>query len=130
MVAVYHVLVRPWHRTWGATTEEVSRQLPGDDAAPEPSDETTRAVTVAAPSDDVWPWVVQLGQGRGGFYSYTWLENRVGADIHNVDRIVPELQELAEGDSIRMVREDYWFQSPMTSMTVERVDPGRTLVLQ
>lgn len=130
MLAVYHVLVRPWHRTWGATNEEVTRQLPGDDVVPEPGNETTRAVTVAAPSDDVWSWVVQLGQGRGGFYSYTWLENLVGADIHNVDRIIPEFQELEEGDSIRMVREDYWLQSPITSMTVKRVDPGRTLVLQ
>ena len=130
MLAVYHVLLRPWHRTWGATDEEANRQLPGDEIVPEPSDETTRAVTVEAPSDDVWSWVVQLGQGRGGFYSYTWLENLAGADIHNVDRIVPEFQELAEGDSVRMVREDYWLQSPITSMTVERVDPGRTLVLQ
>jgi hypothetical protein len=130
LLAVYHVLLRPWHRTWGATDEEVNRQLPGDDVVPEPSDETTRAVTVEAPSDDVWSWVVQLGQGRGGFYSYTWLENLFGADIHNVDRIVPELQELEEGDSIRMVREDYWLESSITSMTVKRVDPGRTLVLQ
>ena len=62
MLAVYHVLIRPWHRTWGATNEEVARQLPGDDVVLEPSDETTRAVTVEAPSDDVWSWVVQLGQ--------------------------------------------------------------------
>lgn len=130
VVASYHVVVRSWHRTWGATDEEVSGQLPGDDLVPEPSDETTRAVTVEAPSDDVWPWIVQLGQGRGGFYSYTWLENLVGAGIHNVDRVIPELQDLEEGDSIRMVREDYWLQSPITSMTVVRIDPGRTLVLQ
>jgi hypothetical protein len=73
---------------------------------------------------------VQLGQGRGGFYSYSLLENAVGADIHNVDRIVPELQQLEVGDSIRMAREDYWLQSPLTTMTVVRIDPGRTLVLQ
>ena len=128
--SVYHALLRPWHRTWGATQEEANRPLPGDEVLPEPSDETTRAVTVRAPVEDVWPWIVQLGQGRGGFYSYSWLENLFGADIHNVDRIVPELQGLDEGDSIRLVREDYWFQSPITSMTVERIDPGRTLVLQ
>ncbi|WP_435345788.1 hypothetical protein [Haloarchaeobius sp. HRN-SO-5] len=130
VLTVYHLLIRPWHRTWGASEDEVSRQLPGDEMVPEPGDETTRAVTVEAPSEAVWSWVVQLGQGRGGFYSYTWLENAVGADIHNVDRIVPELQDLEEGDSIRMVREDYWLQSPLTSMTVEYVDRGRTLVLQ
>ena len=130
VVASYHVVLRSWHRTWGATDEEVSGQLPGDDLVPEPSDETTRAVTVDASSDDVWPWIVQLGQGRGGFYSYTWLENLAGAGIHNVDRVVPELQDLEEGDSIRMVREDYWLQSPITSMVVERIEPGRTMVLQ
>lgn len=97
---------------------------------PAPGSETTRAVTVEAPSDEVWPWIVQLGQGRGGFYSYSWLEKPVGADIHNADRIAPEFQRLAEGDSIRMVKEDYWLRSPMTSMTVEKVDPGRTLVLR
>lgn len=129
-LTVYHLLLRPWHRTWGASEDEVGRQLPGDEMVPEPSDEITRAVTVEASSEEVWSWVVQLGQGRGGFYSYTWLENVAGADIQNVDRIVPELQELEEGDSIRMVREDYWFQSPITSMTVEYIDRGRTLVLQ
>ncbi|MCU4716892.1 hypothetical protein [Halapricum hydrolyticum] len=127
---MYHFLLRPWHRRWGASGDEVNRHLPGDEIVPEPSDETTRAVTVEAPSEEVWPWIVQLGQGRGGFYSYTWLENLFGADIHNVDRIVPELQELQEGDSIRMVREDYWLQSSVTSMTVERIDSGRTLILQ
>jgi hypothetical protein len=129
-VVAYHLFVRPWHLDWGATDDEMDRWLAGDELVPAPSSETTRAVTVGAPSDEVWPWVVQLGQGRGGFYSYSWLENPVGADIHNVDRIVPEFQRLAEGDSIRLVTEDYWLRSPMTSMAVERVDPGRTLVLR
>lgn len=128
-IVTYHVFVRPWHEQWGATDEEVNRWLPGDEFVDDRL-ETTRAVTIDAPAEDVWPWIVQLGQGRGGFYSYTWLENLVGADIHNVDRVVPELQDLEEGDSIRMVPEDYWLQSPVTSMTVVRLDPGRTLVLQ
>jgi hypothetical protein len=55
IVASYHVLLRPWHRTWGATAEEVDRRLPGDELVPEPCDETTRAITVEAPADDVWP---------------------------------------------------------------------------
>lgn len=54
-LSVYHVLLRPWHRTWGATTDEANRQLPGDDIVPEPCDETTRAVTVGASADEVWP---------------------------------------------------------------------------
>jgi hypothetical protein len=126
----YHRFVRPWHLKWGATDEEIERRLPGDDIVPTASSETTRAVTIEAPCDKVWPWVVQLGQGRGGFYSYSWLENLVGADIHNVDRIVPELQHLEVGNSIRMAKEDYWLQSPLTTMTVEHIEPGRTLVLQ
>ena len=125
-----HLFVRPRHLDWGATDDEVDRELPGDELVPAPSSETTRAVTVEAPSDGVWPWVVQLGQGRGGSYSYSWLENPVSADIHNVDRIVPEFQRLAERDSIRMAKEDYRLRSPMTSMTVETVDSGRTLVLR
>ena len=130
LLVAYHLFVRPWHLDWGATDDEMDRELPGDELVPAPGSETTRAVTVEAHSDEVWPWIVQLGQGRGGFYSYSWLENLVGADIHNVDRIVPELQRLAEGDSIRLVTEDYWLRSPMTSMTVDGVDPGRTLVLR
>jgi menaquinone-dependent protoporphyrinogen IX oxidase len=130
LLSVYHLVLRPWHLHWGATDEETERRLPGDDLVPTASSETTRAVTVDAPCEEVWPWLVQLGQGRGGFYSYSLLENAVGADIHNVDRIVPELQQLEVGDSIRMAREDYWLQSPLTTMTVVRIDPGRTLVLQ
>jgi hypothetical protein len=128
--AVYHRFGRPWHLYWGATDDEIERRLPGDDLVPTASSETTRAVTIEAPREEVWPWLVQLGQGRGGFYSYSWLENLAGADIHNVDRIVPELQELGVGDTIRMAPDDYWLQSPLTTMTVERIDPGRTLVLQ
>lgn len=130
LLAAYHLLARPRYLNWGATDEEVTRRLPGDELVPDTLSVTTRAVTVDAPADDVWPWLVQLGQGRGGFYSYTWLENLVGADIHNADRVVPEFQDLAVGDSIRMVHEDYWLQSPVTSMTVERIDPGRTVVLR
>lgn len=126
----YHLVFRPWHLNWGATDEEISRALPGDDLVPTASSETTRAVTIRAPCDEVWPWIVQLGQGRGGFYSYSFLENLAGADIHNVDRIVPELQQLEVGDTIRMAKEDYWVQSSLTTMVVERIDQGRTLVLR
>lgn len=130
VAAGYHYRYRPRHRRWGATDEEVERQLPGDELVSEPCDETTRAVTVDAPSDDVWPWIVQLGQGRGGFYSYALLENLVGADIHNLDYVDPELQDLKEGDTIRMAREDYWVRGPITSMSVARMEPGRTMVLR
>jgi hypothetical protein len=68
LLAVYHLVLRPWHLQWGATDEEVTRRLPGDDLVPRAESETTRAVTVDAPCEEVWPWLVQLGQGRGGFY--------------------------------------------------------------
>jgi hypothetical protein len=68
-------LVRPWHLRWGATHDEVQRPLPGDELVENPRFVSTRAITINAPAESVWPWLVQLGYGRGGFYSYDWLEN-------------------------------------------------------
>ena len=87
--------LRHWER-WGATGDEVSRKLPGDDIVPHPKGGYTHAITIRAPRNEVWLWVVQLGQARGGFYSYDFLENLVGCDIHTVDRIVPEYQHTSE----------------------------------
>ncbi len=86
---ILKLLGRRWMADWGATTEELAAQLPGDELV-EGSDLTsTRAVTVYARAADIWPWIAQLGQGRGGFYSYDALENLVGCDINTADRIVP-----------------------------------------
>jgi deazaflavin-dependent oxidoreductase (nitroreductase family) len=74
--------------------------LPGDALTPPPVDQCTRAITVDAPPEEVWPWLVQMGADRGGFYSYTWLENLFGLKIHNADRIVDEWQQLAVGDPV------------------------------
>ena len=126
----YVRFLRPRLLRWGATDEEATRSLPGDDLPSDPLAVSTRAVTVEAPPEDVWPWLRQLGQGRGGFYSYSWLENLAGAGIRNLDRIEPAYQELEVGDTIRMVRADYPYRSPTTSLTVARIDEGRTLVLQ
>ncbi len=120
--AAYFLLVRPWHLRWGATDEEVGRVLPGDDLLPDPQIRATHAVTIHAPVSYVWPWLVQLGQGRGGFYSYDWLENLFGLDIHSADRIVPELQNLQVGDIIAMAPGD--FGPPVAS-----IEPERALVL-
>lgn len=92
--------VRPWQRNWGATEGEIAAALPGDGVTPPPAEQNTRAITIAAPPDDVWPWLVQMGADRGGFYSYDWLENLFGLRIHNADRIVDEWQELAVGDMV------------------------------
>ena len=87
---------------WGATDAEVKTKLPGDELMPHPKWGFTHAVTVKAPPAEVWPWIVQIGQGRGGFYSYEFLENLVGCDIHNADRIIPDFQNLKVGDAIKL----------------------------
>ena len=94
------MLLRPWHMRWGATDEEVQTHLPGDELVVPPADQTTRAITIDAPPEQVWPWVVQIGADRGGFYSYDWLENLFGLGIHSADRIVPEWQTRAVGDFV------------------------------
>ncbi len=113
-------------RNWGATPVESGELLPGDELVGEPRYRTTRAVTVAAPVDRVWSWLVQLGQGRGGLYSYDWLENLVGLHMHSAERIIPELQDLAVGDLVRMVPEG---TEPSLSFAVTRLEPPHLLVL-
>ena len=96
-----YLLIRPWHLSWGATSAEVSQAMPGDLE----HIGWTRAITIDATPEQVWPWLAQWGQGRGGWYSYDWLENLFGFDIHTADRILPEYQNLAVGDSICMSRD-------------------------
>ena len=93
-----YLVIRPWHLHWGATKEEVSRAMPGDLE----NIGWTRAITIDATPEQIWPWLVQWGQGRGGWYSYDWLENLFRFDIHTADRILPEYQDLKIGDPICM----------------------------
>jgi hypothetical protein len=86
--------------TWGASPDEVAAGLPGDELLPHADLVATRAITIAAPPGAVWPWLVQLGIGRAGGYSYDWLERLFGLDVRSSRRIVPELQGLAVGDVI------------------------------
>ncbi len=85
---------------WGATAPEATGPLVGDDLVREPHLSSTRGITVRAPLEEVFPWLAQLGQGRGGFYSYDWLENSTGLGIHSADRIMPEHQHLEPGDRV------------------------------
>lgn len=96
-----YLAINPWLLRWGATNEEVSRAMPGD------LDHIgwTRGITINATPEEVWPWLVQWGQGRGGWYSYDWLENLFGFNIHTADRILPEHQNLKVGDPICMARD-------------------------
>jgi hypothetical protein len=95
-----YVGINPWLLRWGATDEEGARGMPGDlDTIG-----WTRAITVDATPEQIWPWLVQWGQGRGGWYSYDWLENLFGFDIHTAQQILPEYQDLAIGDPICIAR--------------------------
>lgn len=117
-------LSRTWYSSWGAAEHEVAMTLPGDDIVPEPELTSTRAITIQAPKSSVWPWLVQMGQGRGGLYSYERLENLIGCDMHNADHIIPQYQHLEIGDKVRLVPEgkDLYFD-------VARIDPGCAIIL-
>ncbi len=104
--AAYWFIVRPWHFRWGVTLAEVAQRWPGDELIARPRTRAVRAVTITAPPDRIWPWIMQVGRDRGGFYSYTWLENLIGADIHNVYRLIPGLRERQVGDTVWMGPED------------------------
>lgn len=87
--------------TWGATPAEAGAQLPGDELLPDPDRTATRAISVAAPPAAVWPWIVQIGpRPRGGAYTYDWIENLLGLDMHSAERILPEFQRPHLGDRI------------------------------
>ncbi len=96
----YRLVIRPWHLRWGATDEETMQALPGDDVVPHPTLMATRAVTVQATPEEIWPWLAQIGKDRAGFYSYDWIENLMGLGIKSSDRIMPEFQELKAGDML------------------------------
>jgi hypothetical protein len=96
--------------------------LPGDELMPRADLTATRAVSIQADSDAVWPWIAQLGQGRGGFYSYDFLENIAGCDIRSADRIVPEWQDVNAGDEIKL--------HPKVSLQIASLEPGRSLVIR
>jgi hypothetical protein len=93
-------LLRGWRRRWGSTEEERALRLPGDELVTEPEWTYNHAISINAPRSAVWPWLVQLGQGRGGFYSYEGLENLVGCRMRNLAEIRSELQELRVGETI------------------------------
>lgn len=109
---------------WGATREEAERAMPGDDVIPDAALQTTRAVTVDAPPDAVWPWLAQMGPSpRAGAYTYDWIERLLGIDIHNVERILPEYQHPEPGEFLALNEKGQ-------GIVVREVNPGRSLVLQ
>jgi hypothetical protein len=117
-------------RNWGATPDEVGRTYPGDEFVPEPAEQTTLAVPVDAPAERIWAWLVQIGQDRGGMYSYDWLEDLFGLGIHSAAEIRPEWQDLAVGDRVVVVPEGYGPLPAGYAFRVAAVDPPRALVLR
>jgi hypothetical protein len=122
---VYLLAVGPWQVRWGATDTEASQALPGDELVAQPQNRITRAITIDAPTATVWRAAVQMGQGRGGLYSYEMLENLIGCDMHNAVRVLPELQNTSVGDRVRMYPEG----SGPPPYTVARIVPGQAFIM-
>jgi hypothetical protein len=116
--ALYPLVRRPI-LTWGATREEADARLPGDELLEAADGVSTRAITIDAPAGSVWPWLAQMGPApRGGAYTYDWIENLLGLNMHSVDRVLSEFQHPQVGDTIAL--------GP-NRMQLERVEPRQVL---
>ena len=120
--ALYALGIRPWHLRWGAEPGDEKRGLPGDELLPKDGRQILHAVTIEAPVEEVWPWLAQVGQDRGGFYSYEWLENLAGCEMKNADRIHPEWQHRELGETVHL--------HPAGGLRVTLFEPGRALALE
>ena len=121
----------PSHRTWGSTPAELTMSLPGDAEPRDHGLEVQHAVTIDAPAEDVWVWLVQIGQDRAGFYSYDWLERAFGLGIRNVPEVRPEWQTLKTGDLVRATPPSYLGGLlGEVAWAVGDVTPDRALVLE
>jgi len=121
-IVTYILAIRPWHLRWGSADEEVELSLPGDDLVANAKLRATHAITINASPAQIWPWLVQIGQGRGGFYSYDWIENAMGLDIHTADQILSECQDLKVGDLIPLSEDEF-------GVPVAILEPQKSLVL-
>ncbi|MDR0627456.1 MAG: hypothetical protein LBG11_09425 [Bifidobacteriaceae bacterium] len=119
--AVGAVSALRWQRRWGATQAEQQRALPGDQLVPQPDLSATRAIGIEAPPSAVWPWLVQMGSDRGGFYNYDWLGRLVGAETRSAESINPNWQDLAQGDLVRITEK--------LALRVALIEPEKALVL-
>ena len=122
-----YLLWRPSMLRWGATADEASEPLPGDDRTPNPRIQSTRAITIDAPPGQVWPWLMQMGIGRAGFYTHDWVERlmfraRYIEGRHSATRIHPELDPLKIGDIVPL--------GAGASATVSDVKPCEYLIAQ
>jgi hypothetical protein len=131
-LAAYNYKIRPWHLRWGATDEELIEFLPGDEVKPDAGVQVTHAVTIDATPATVWKWLVQIGQDRGGFYSYDWIENLFGLQVRNAEEIKPDWQTLHVGDWVRSAHVD-WLGGRFKNKAgwfVVRMEENHALVLR
>lgn len=119
LAVVYLKYYRPWQLSWGATPEEVSRNFPSDHLVQDPTFNATRAITISAPPEAVWPWIVQTGLTRAGWYSYDLLDN---LNRRSAQVIIPEFQDLVPGDIVPMSPDG------KHGMTVQSMDPPHSMV--
>jgi hypothetical protein len=118
LVAFFYLVYRPWQLSWGATPDEVARPMVGDGLVKNPTFNATRAVTINAPAERIWPWIVQIGYKKAGFYSWDILDND---GIPSAGRIIPEFQKLKIGDLIPL--------SEHTDAAVVSMEPNEHLLL-
>jgi hypothetical protein len=121
---------RRFYRNWGTTKAECETPLPGDELVRRPAVQTTEGVWIDAPAEEVWSWLVQMGQDRGGLYSYEPLENLVGLKFRNADRIHPEWQRLAIGDVIRLAPRGWIGLREGLALPVAQIVEGQSIVLR
>ncbi|WP_227999648.1 SRPBCC family protein [Nocardia australiensis] len=98
----YQVILRDRCLNWGSGKDEVARTMPGDDLLTAPDIVATRSITIDTGPERIWPWLVQMGPGRGGAYTYDWIENLLGLSMHSADMILPEFQNLSVGDTFAL----------------------------
>ncbi len=125
LALLFFLVVRPWYLRWGATAAEAQQAMPGDELVPEPKLATTRAVSIHAPVEQVWPWLVQVGYGRAGWYNHDWINRLLGAADYyeghrSASRILPQFQDLKVGDTVYVGKGFGW--------AVRALEPERLLV--
>lgn len=124
---IYHTALRDWCISWGTTQSEAYGPLPGDDLFPTYASQATHAITIHASPQEIWPWLMQIGQDRSGFYSYTFLENAFGCSMPKVEHLVPQWKLRTPGETV-------WFCDPERfngegKMIPAIVDPSRTFAM-
>jgi hypothetical protein len=124
LTLLYWFPLRRWFARWGTSPDDLTRVMTGDPFILNPTHSATHAVTIDAPPDDIWPWLVQMGYRRGGLYSYDWLDRLFGIlDRPSANRVFPEFQHLEVGDKILLG------PGEKQKLTVAALEPYRALVL-